>query len=50
MELDGLAWIPIQEEGWQWELGLKWRKDRYVSPAARRFIDYAKSLSEEKQN
>ncbi|MDQ0493215.1 MULTISPECIES: LysR family transcriptional regulator [Paenibacillus] len=38
--LDGLVWVPIQEEGWEWEVGLKWRKDRYVSPAAKRFIDY----------
>lgn len=44
LELDGLVWIPIQEEGWQWELGLKWRKDRYVSPAAKRFIEYVQSL------
>lgn len=45
LELDGLVWIPIQEEGWQWELGLKWRKDRYVSPAAKRFIDYVEGIS-----
>ncbi|WP_068785466.1 LysR family transcriptional regulator [Paenibacillus phocaensis] len=45
LELEGLVWIPIQEEGWHWELGLKWRKDRYVSPAARRFIDYVAEIS-----
>ncbi|MGG6311665.1 LysR family transcriptional regulator [Paenibacillus macerans] len=45
LTLDGLVWIPIEEEGWQWELGLKWRKDRYVSPAARRFIEYVEGLS-----
>lgn len=45
LELDGLVWIPIQEDGWQWELGLKWRKDRYVSPAAKRFIDYVRGIS-----
>lgn len=44
LELDGLAWIPIQEEGWGWELGLKWKKDRYLSPAAKRFIEYAESI------
>lgn len=38
--LDGLVWLPIEEEGWQWELGLKWRKDRYLSPASERFIDF----------
>lgn len=40
LKLEGLVWIPIEEEGWHWELGLKWRKDRYVSPAAQRFIEY----------
>ncbi|MGZ7444175.1 LysR family transcriptional regulator [Paenibacillus sp. TH7-28] len=44
LTLDGLVWIPIEEEGWQWELGLKWRKDRYVSPAARRFIEYVEGM------
>ncbi|WP_025700128.1 LysR substrate-binding domain-containing protein [Paenibacillus forsythiae] len=37
---DGLVWVPIREEGREWEVGLKWRKDRYVSPAAKRSIDY----------
>ncbi|WP_053374520.1 LysR family transcriptional regulator [Paenibacillus sp. FJAT-27812] len=36
--LDGLVWIPITDEGWFWEIGLKWREDRYLSPAAKRFI------------
>jgi DNA-binding transcriptional LysR family regulator len=43
--LDGLVWIPIQEEGWDWEVGLKWRKDRYLSPAAKRFIEYMDTAS-----
>ncbi|MFF2015616.1 LysR family transcriptional regulator [Paenibacillus sp. NPDC058177] len=43
--LDGLAWIPIQEEGWYWEIGLKWRKDRYLSPATKRFIAYVEQTS-----
>lgn len=38
--LDGLVWIPISDEGWFWEIGLKWREDRYLSPAAKRFIEY----------
>ncbi|OBZ12162.1 LysR family transcriptional regulator [Bacillus sp. FJAT-26390] len=38
--LDGLVWIPITDEGWFWEIGLKWREDRYLSPAAKRFIAY----------
>ncbi|MDK8192219.1 LysR family transcriptional regulator [Paenibacillus sp. UMB7766-LJ446] len=38
--LDGLVWIPIEENGWEWEVVLKWRKDRYLSPAAKRLIDF----------
>jgi len=38
--LEGLVWVPIADEGWNWEIGLKWREDRYLSPAARRFIAY----------
>ncbi|MEK3916451.1 LysR family transcriptional regulator [Paenibacillus sp. FSL H7-0331] len=43
--LDGLVWIPITDEGWYWEIGLKWRKDHYVSPAAKRFIEYVELSS-----
>jgi DNA-binding transcriptional LysR family regulator len=42
--LEGLVWIPIEDEGWFWEIGLKWRKDRYISPAAKRFIEYVKAV------
>lgn len=40
LELEGLVWIPIAEEGWEWEIGLKWRKDRHLPAAAREFIDF----------
>lgn len=43
--LDGLVWIPVEEPGWEWEIGLKWRKDRYVSPAAKQFIEYIRRSS-----
>ncbi|RXZ80972.1 LysR family transcriptional regulator [Paenibacillaceae bacterium] len=43
--LDDLVWIPVADEGWHWEIGLKWREDRYVSPAAKRFIAYVEQLS-----
>lgn len=43
--LDGLVWIPIREEGWEWEVGLKWRREHYLSPAARRFLDYIRHRS-----
>jgi DNA-binding transcriptional LysR family regulator len=38
--LDELVWIPILDEGWHWEIGLKWRDTHYISPAAKRFIEY----------
>jgi DNA-binding transcriptional LysR family regulator len=44
--LDGLAWIPVAEEGWEWEIGLKWRRDNYLSPAAKRFIQYVEESVE----
>ncbi|MFM9277840.1 LysR family transcriptional regulator [Paenibacillus jiagnxiensis] len=40
LELEGLVWIPIAEEGWEWEIGLKWRKDRYLPAAAMEFIEF----------
>ncbi|MFC4809307.1 LysR family transcriptional regulator [Paenibacillus sp. GCM10023250] len=44
--LEGLVWLPIQDaEDWQWELGLKWRRDRYLSPAAKRFIAFVDEWS-----
>jgi DNA-binding transcriptional LysR family regulator len=46
--LDGLVWIPITDEGWCWEIGLKWRENRYVSPAAKRFIEYVERISQPK--
>jgi DNA-binding transcriptional LysR family regulator len=44
--LDGLVWIPITDDGWFWEIGLKWREDRYLSPAAKRFIEYVELYSQ----
>ncbi|MUT68507.1 LysR family transcriptional regulator [Paenibacillus sp. NEAU-GSW1] len=37
--LDGLAWLPIADEGAICEVGLQTRRDRFLSPAAKRFID-----------
>ncbi|MBW7458607.1 LysR family transcriptional regulator [Paenibacillus sepulcri] len=45
LAVKGMAWLPIEEEGWIWEVGLYWRKDRYQSPASKRFIDYIESSS-----
>ncbi|MEK4365755.1 LysR family transcriptional regulator [Paenibacillus sp. FSL M8-0212] len=42
--LDELVWIPIIDEGWYWEIGLKWRDDHNISPAAKRFIEYVDTL------
>ncbi|ASA20144.1 LysR family transcriptional regulator [Paenibacillus donghaensis] len=41
--LDELVWIPITDDGWYWEIGLKWREDRQISPAAKRFIAYVEN-------
>ncbi|WP_042160866.1 LysR family transcriptional regulator [Paenibacillus gorillae] len=43
--LDDLVWIPIADEGWNWEIGLKWRKDGFISPAAKRFMAFVSSSS-----
>jgi DNA-binding transcriptional LysR family regulator len=43
--LEGLVWIPIEEEGWEWEVGLKWRRDHYLSPASKRFLEYINQKS-----
>lgn len=42
--LDELVWIPILDEGWYWEIGLKWREDHHISPAAKRFIAFVETL------
>lgn len=43
--LDGLVWLPITDEGWMWEVGIKWRSNHYMPPAAARFIEHIKSNS-----
>ncbi|MED4127828.1 LysR substrate-binding domain-containing protein [Shouchella miscanthi] len=40
LELDGLLWVPIKDEGWYWEVGLKWRENHHISPAAKQFIAF----------
>ncbi|MCM3628356.1 LysR family transcriptional regulator [Paenibacillus glycanilyticus] len=42
LNLDGLRWIPIKEQGWMWEVGLHLKKDRFLSPATERFVAYLK--------
>ncbi|WP_078381894.1 LysR family transcriptional regulator [Sutcliffiella halmapala] len=44
LTLDGLVWLPIQEEGWNWEVGLQWRKDQYLSPAVKKFVDFVENF------
>ncbi|WP_341280604.1 LysR family transcriptional regulator [Paenibacillus sp. FSL H8-0537] len=41
--LNELVWIPITDDGWYWEIGLKWREDRHISPAAKRFIAFVEN-------
>ncbi|REE81047.1 DNA-binding transcriptional LysR family regulator [Paenibacillus taihuensis] len=40
LELKGLNWIKIRDKGWVWEVGLQYKKNRFLSPAAQRFVSY----------
>lgn len=40
LNLEGLKWIPIQEEGWLWEIGLHLKKERFLSPATQKFVRF----------
>lgn len=42
LALEGLVWLPVEESGWIWEVGLQWRKEQYLSPAVESFIAFAK--------
>lgn len=42
LNIDGLRWIPIEEEGWRWEVGLHLKKERYLSPATDLFVRFIK--------
>jgi DNA-binding transcriptional LysR family regulator len=38
--LDGLVWLPIQDEGCVCEIGLVKRRDKYMAQAVQRFAEY----------
>jgi DNA-binding transcriptional LysR family regulator len=38
--------VPIKELTWRRQVGVIYRKDAYLSPAARRFIDILKSAAQ----
>ena len=40
-----LAELPVKELAWKRSIGVSYRKDAYLSPAARRFIDILKSTA-----
>ncbi|MDG0812564.1 LysR family transcriptional regulator [Cohnella rhizosphaerae] len=40
LELEGLRWIGIEDEGWVWEVGLQYPKNRFLSKAAQKFVEY----------
>ncbi|WJH33575.1 LysR family transcriptional regulator [Paenibacillus sp. CC-CFT747] len=40
--LDGLAWVPIKDEGSFCEIGMILKKGTYLTPAAKRFSEYVK--------
>ncbi|NIK69932.1 MULTISPECIES: LysR family transcriptional regulator [unclassified Paenibacillus] len=42
LNLNGIKWIPIAEEGWRWEVGLHLKKERFLSPATARFVGFIK--------
>ncbi|AZN41593.1 LysR family transcriptional regulator [Paenibacillus albus] len=42
LELKGLQWVKIQDKGWIWEVGLQYKKNRFLSPATQRFVSYLK--------
>jgi DNA-binding transcriptional LysR family regulator len=42
LNIDGLRWIAIEEEGWCWEVGLHLKKARYLSPATTLFVKFIK--------
>lgn len=41
--LEGLAWLPIKDEGSYCEVGLLQKREHYQSPAVKRFLDYVRS-------
>lgn len=43
----GLAEIPVKEMIWRRRTGVSYRKDAYLSPAARRFIEILKATAKE---
>ncbi|MBA2941115.1 LysR family transcriptional regulator [Paenibacillus sp. CGMCC 1.16610] len=47
LHLEGLEWIPIQEEGWLWEVGLHIKKDRFLSPATQKFVSFLKEKADQ---
>ena len=48
LALEGLAWLPIKEEGWVWEIGAMRRKDRFLSPATRQFLQYIEERKDDR--
>lgn len=40
LELAGLSWLEIEDEGWVWEVGLQYKKNRFLTPAAQKFVNY----------
>jgi DNA-binding transcriptional LysR family regulator len=42
--LEGLVWLPIKDEGSICEIGLVKRQDKYLTPAAKRFLEYVTAV------
>lgn len=42
--LEGLVWLPIKDEGSICEIGLVKRQDKFLTPAAERFLEYVTAV------
>lgn len=47
MDRSRIAVIPLTEPAIPWQLGMIWRRERYLSFAAREWVDFARGLLEE---
>ncbi|MCL6601979.1 MAG: LysR family transcriptional regulator [Paenibacillus sp.] len=47
MDRSRIAVIPLTEPAIPWQLGMIWRRERYLSFAAREWVDFARELLEE---
>lgn len=44
LAIEGLVWLPIEEDGWVLEIGVMWKKDRFLSLATKQFLHYGMDI------